>query len=182
MIKYPSVKKSTHFSFGTIPECKQILKDALKEVDPEQSFVWLPFYNEVAEYLSDNKGKGLGLIGHCGLGKSNIICHVIPLIFKRYKRKRIVPVYAKQYRGELQSIYCFDELTKESLVQVNKYEPNQLAFHVAINDVEINKKLLFFTMNSTTKGTEIESKYGTDTYDRVRSNCKIIHFIGKSLR
>ena len=36
--------------------------------------VWLPEYQQIVDWLSDNKGDGLLVIGDSGLGKS-VICH-----------------------------------------------------------------------------------------------------------
>ena len=44
---------------------------------------WLKEYDEVADWLSDNKGKGLFLIGPVGVGKTEICMKVIPIIFLR---------------------------------------------------------------------------------------------------
>ena len=47
---------------------------------------WLPEYDEVAEWLADNQGKGLMLIGDCGRGKTIITQQIMPLLFQHYLR------------------------------------------------------------------------------------------------
>ena len=41
---------------------------------------WLPDYDEIADWLSDNKGRGLLLVGISGLGKSVICQKILPVL------------------------------------------------------------------------------------------------------
>ena len=43
---------------------------------------WLTEYDQIVNWLTDNQGKGLVLIGPPGVGKSEICMKVIPLIFR----------------------------------------------------------------------------------------------------
>jgi len=59
------------FSFS-VPNAKYELLQALNCIAGSmgEQLQWLPEYDEVAAWLSDNRGKGLFLFGSCGRGKS----------------------------------------------------------------------------------------------------------------
>ena len=44
---------------------------------------WPDDYDQVAQWLTDNKGKGLMLIGDCGRGKSMITTEILPDLFRQ---------------------------------------------------------------------------------------------------
>ena len=68
------------FRFG-IPNAKEALIAGLEEV-MRHKVEWLTEYDQIVNWLTDNQGKGLVLIGPPGIGKSEISMKVIPLIFR----------------------------------------------------------------------------------------------------
>jgi DNA replication protein DnaC len=56
----------------------------------------LSAYDEIIDWMVDTKGKGLILMGECGLGKSTILKSVIPAIFNTIKNKVLRCVPAKE--------------------------------------------------------------------------------------
>ena len=68
------------FRFG-IPNAKEALIAGLEEV-MRHKVEWLTEYDQIVNWLTDNQGKGLVLIGPPGVGKSEICMKVIPLIFR----------------------------------------------------------------------------------------------------
>ena len=70
----------TPFRFG-IPNAKETLMAGLEEVMLHKA-EWLSEYDQIANWLTDNQGKGLLLIGPPGVGKSEICMKVIPMIFR----------------------------------------------------------------------------------------------------
>ena len=70
----------TPYSFG-IPNAKEALMAGLEEV-MRHKVEWLAEYDQIINWLTDNQGKGLLLIGPPGVGKSEICMKVIPLIFR----------------------------------------------------------------------------------------------------
>ena len=68
------------FRFG-IPNAKEALIAGLEEV-MRHKVEWLAEYDQKVNWLTDNQGKGLVLIGPPGVGKSEICMKVIPLIFR----------------------------------------------------------------------------------------------------
>lgn len=59
------------FSFG-IPNAKEALIAGLEEV-MRHKVEWLAEYDQIVNWLTDNQGKGLLLIGPPGVGKSEIV-------------------------------------------------------------------------------------------------------------
>jgi len=68
------------FRFG-IPNAKETLMVGLEEVI-RHKVEWLVEYDQIVNWLTNNKGKGLLLIGPPGIGKSEICMKVIPMIFR----------------------------------------------------------------------------------------------------
>ena len=76
---------SIPFRFGT-PNAKEALIAGLEEV-MHHKVEWLADYDQIVNWLTDNQGKGLLLIGPPGVGKSEICMKVIPLIFRMVLHK-----------------------------------------------------------------------------------------------
>ena len=64
-----------------IPEAKESLRNGLTSI-LHHELEWLPEYDEIANWLTDNNRKGLVLIGPPGVGKTEICTKVIPLLFQ----------------------------------------------------------------------------------------------------
>lgn len=159
---------------------------------------WLPAYEEVARWLSDNNSRGLICIGTCGLGKSVICCQALPYLFKRHfdlDTKVVTATEMNQQIDELlaycgpQRIIIVDDLgteTPETVTYGNRRRP----FCELVDKAERTGTLLIITTNiRTTKDTDlkrnypsIETRYGVPTLDRLRAITKVIVFKGESLR
>ena len=95
---------------------------------------WLPEYDAVADWLSDNQGKGLMCIGDCGRGKTIITRDILPLVFKNYIQIHDTrddywyhPVYSYFQAKELKSrwdeivrgkVICIDDVGTEPIAKV----------------------------------------------------------------
>ena len=94
---------------------------------------WLPEYDEVADWLSDNQGKGLMCIGDCGRGKTVITRDILSVLFAKTIRVRFHdgttghPVYNYFLAKELKSrwaeverckIICVDDVGTEAIAKV----------------------------------------------------------------
>ena len=66
----------THFR---IDDAEVLLKRGLKHFIGDD-YKWLPEYNEIVEWLSDNKGKGLLCMGNCGRGKTVICLNILSAV------------------------------------------------------------------------------------------------------
>ena len=170
--------------FFKVPNARQRLANGLQYwlqregVQPE----WLPEYELVADWLSDNKGKGLLLAGSCGRGKTLIATRILPVFFHEFKR--VYSIYnsydlnSKQREVFTSHFLCIDDLGVEN--ESVQYGERRNVFVELIDSVEKKGKLLVVTTNLTP--TEIEEKYGTRTIDRLYSCCTIVEFNGASLR
>lgn len=70
-----------------LPNAKEILDAGLQHF-LGSSYKWLPEYDNVADWLTDNNGQGLFCMGNCGRGKTTIACKYFPAfcntIFTKY--------------------------------------------------------------------------------------------------
>ena len=145
---------------------------------------YLDEYKHIAEWLTDNHGKGLLCYGSCGRGKSLLCTKILPTIIN-VEAHKIVNCYNAtdmNEKGKQQQIFekhlvCIDDLgtedTKQSFSQ-------RVAFNELVDDVEKKGKLLLVTTNKTPD--EIASIYGERTMSRLRAVTKPILFKGEDLR
>ena len=146
-----------------------------------QDAKWLPEYEEVSEWLTDNTGKGLLLIGDCGRGKTLITTMILPILLQRLNR--VVNIYdAPDLNTKTRDIFekhiiVIDDLGTESTVE---YGEKKIVFADLIDQAEKRGKLLIVTTNLSSD--ELSDKYGVKTIDRFFSCCRIIKFSGESLR
>jgi DNA replication protein DnaC len=167
-----------------VPNAKQRLYNGLRYMLAQQGEQpqWLPEYDLIADWLTDNKGKGLLLAGSYGRGKTIIATRVLPLFFA--ERHLIYSIFNSYDLNRMQRevfashILCIDDLGIEN--ESVQFGERKNVFVELIDSVEKKGKLLVVTTNLTQ--SEIEEKYGTRTIDRFFSCCEIVNFSGKSLR
>jgi DNA replication protein DnaC len=130
--------------------------------------------------MVDTKGRGLMLMGECGLGKSTILNFVIPAIFRTRTNKILRSVPAKELgaidRNKAPFI-IIDDLGTESIK--NDYGTKIDAVADAISYAEDSSKTLLITTNLTPKA--LKERYDERTLDRLRK-CKVVIIKGKSFR
>ena len=171
------------FSFGTKEECTELFYNVLKEVDKSITDVKkIPEHDEIIDWMTDTKGKGLILVGDCGRGKSSILTGVIPVIFNIKFRKLIKPIQATQMPLEKNLLetyfYCIDDIGTESIK--NNYGEKSEVFASVMDDAERYFKPVFLSTNLN--GHQIIERYGKRTLDRITGLCRIIKFKGESFR
>ena len=179
-----NVREFPSFSFGNIENCREIIKAAFLEIDKTiTEFKFTPELEELADWMTDTKGKGLFLTGSVGRGKTNVVTYVIPLIFFHFQRKVVKTVTAEELANRLPELkskkfIALDELGVESLKNNfgEKYEPVNVLFNLA----ETESKILFVSTNLD--GSQVLERYGIRTLDRIKRLCRIIKFSGESLR
>jgi DNA replication protein DnaC len=148
---------------------------------------WLPAYDRVAEWLNDNKGRGLLLVGTTGLGKTIICERILPAIFGQ----NVLSVKATDMRAKL------DGLLKERVVIIDglgrepakHYGNPDDSFFQLCDAAEQNGNLLIITTNlSTTPVNDpryplsIQERYGNEVISRLRSIVRAIEFKGTDMR
>lgn len=166
-------------------DAKKILENALSYflTFEDRSLLWLPEYDEVADWLSDTKGKGLYLYGNCGRGKSLIIRYVLPAIFLKYFNK-VVSVYEVQEMNMnldnllTKCILSLDDIGTEEVANV--FGNKRLAFAELVDAAEKEGKMLLISSNL--QEDDLREMYGDRVVDRLRACTRRIPFIGESLR
>lgn len=149
------------------------------------SAVWQPEYNEVVEWLTDNKGRGLWFCGECGRGKTLIGAKILPVLLNYYNSPRkVVSLYdAKDLNNKFDDILekhiiYIDDVGKESMAV--QYGNRNLRFPDIVDEAEKKGKLLIFSTNLSQE--DMLAKYGERTIDRLKGITKKIIFKGQSLR
>lgn len=168
---------------------------------------WLPEYDEVADWLSDNHGLGLMCIGNVGRGKSLLTCDVIPMIFEHgyvfdaegYRLARPLVCTARELPErwceiERSCVIVVDEVGQEGVV--NEYGQHRDYFDELVMLAERKHKTLILSSNLTRAElfgrTEqladgnvrfVGGRYSDQRIaDRLTSTTRYIPFIGSSLR
>lgn len=153
-------------------------------------YKWLPEYEEIAEWLSNNKGKGLLFYGSNGRGKTVLCSKVLPIIFQHYLNIEFSQFDAidlgESYRSSLGNTELMwsrnplfvDDIGTESII--NDYGEKHDIVSELIDKAEKNNRLLVLTTNLTPD--EISDRYGLRTLDRLKAIVKSVKSIGNSLR
>ena len=150
---------------------------------------WLPEYEDIAEWLTDNGGKGLMCIGDCGRGKTMITQRIIPMLFGSYIRLTDGTKPAIACYTAIDLLERFDEVAQYKTVCIDDVgtEPNQKRYGVTHNyfaelvDLcERQEKLLICSTNLSRE--ELTERYGLRTMDRLTALTKRVFFEGESLR
>lgn len=165
-----------------IPNAKAALWSGLKYYLGDKA-EWLPCYDEVAEWLSGNDGRGLLCYGSCGLGKSVICGKIIPVLLNHYHRK-VVSIYeADSMNSHIDSvkekhILYIDDIGTEG--ESVKYGERRMAFPEIVDAAEKKGKLLICSTNLAL--ADLKAKYGERTTDRLKAITKQVLFTGNSFR
>ena len=178
---YLQPKKFNRFKLGEKEEIKDMFIKAFKHYDRTiDVYEHLPTYDLIIDWLCDNKGRGLMLMGKCGLGKSTILNYVIPAIFRTKTNKVLRSIPAKEIGAIEKNDSLFiiiDDLGTESIK--NDYGTKIDGVSDAISYAEDASKTLLITTNLD--GDALNLRYDKRTVDRLRK-CKVVVIKGKSFR
>lgn len=183
---YDSRKDPYHIR---IADAHKRMDDGLKYFLPD-GHQWLQGYDRVAEWLTDNRGRGLLCVGTPGLGKTLVCTKILPVILGNGGRP-IPSVNAAELHARL------DELKKERILIIDDLgkEPRKHfgntdnSFFELCNNAEHTGNLLIITTNlSTTPVADprypdsIQNRYGLEVLDRLKVITSVAIFKGDSLR
>lgn len=165
----------------SIENSKQLMLSAFAEFVP--NFEWLAEYDQVADWMTNNKGLGLFMYGNCGRGKTLLAKYIIPAILlaktgkivRYYDIQELKPKYEEIISKKIMAID--DVGTEEVIVD---YGSRKDAFCEIMDIVEKKAKLIIITSNLTHE--ELISRYGVRIMDRIKATTKRILFKGESLR
>lgn len=144
---------------------------------------FLPEYEQIIDWIHDNEGKGLALIGANGRGKTIIGKYIIPILFIQYHAKIFTTVDAQEMNARL------DELLKKRFLSIDDlgtegqrivFGEKRWALPEILDKAEKNRNILILTSNLDADAFEL--KYGKRTRERIRAVCKVAVFSGESLR
>lgn len=140
-------------------------------------------YRPIVEWMNDNKGRGLLMTGRCGLGKTLIGKHILPLLLQDACRRIVTIVNSQELNTNIDEILTrhiiyIDDIGTEEVSKV--YGNVRCTFSELCDAAEQKGKLLIISTNLT--ASELKEKYGERTLDRLRAITKFVPFIGESLR
>lgn len=164
---------------------KQVLRIALErflERDGVKA-VWRPEYDEVGEWLENNDGKGLLMIGSCGTGKTLLGMYAIPFVLYALS-KHIVRCYDMHEMNrnvdEIKAkrfVYLDDVGTESLLVEFGN---RRAVFAEIMDNAEKSGNLIIASTNLN--GEKLRERYGDRVMERIRATMHVVPFNGKSLR
>ena len=144
---------------------------------------WLPEYESMALWLSNNNGRGLLCYGNCGRGKTLITQRILPIIFRYWHGLALNTVTATELSERFNEISSYkiisvDDIGTEDIA--NRYGEKHDYFRELVDIAERKQKLLIVSTNMELK--QIAERYGERTIDRLRALTTTILFKGTSLR
>ena len=166
----------------SVPDARKVLWSGIRYFAGEKA-EWLPEYEKVAEWMSDNGGRGLLCSGNCGPRKPIICGKELPLVINHCCGKVVSCFDAQQMNADIDNVKRYhliyvDDIGTES-VSV-KYGERRMTFPELVDEAEKRGKLLLLTTNLSID--EIAEKYGLRTLDRLKEITKTVRFAGQSLR
>lgn len=186
----PGVVAQSHTdSHIAIPNARERLQRGLEHFLGKDKMQWLPGYDDLVSWLTDNKGRGLLLVGTSGLGKSLICQKILPVLLG----KEVTIVSAREMNKQIdtllqQRIIIIDDLGKESVEEWVNYEKRTPFFELCDAAEQrgilmvINTNLSTNTIRNPKYPYSIEGRYGTAVLDRLRSTVSVVEFEGDSMR
>ena len=165
-----------------IPDAKNCLEGFLRR-EVGSAFKWLPEYDKVASWLTDNKRKGLLCIGNNGRGKTLICSKAIPAILNFFMGKYVYCCDATSMGARSSVLHDYfilsiDDIGTETVA--SDYGNKLYMLPDIVDEAEKKGKMLLLTSNLSSD--DLTEKYGGRTFDRLRGICEVIVFQGKSMR
>lgn len=168
-----------------LPDAVEMLREVMEYFVAREGreLEWLPEYDRVADWLSDNKGRGLFLYGDSGRGKSLLGRYVLPTILLM-KCRKVVSVFDVQDMNRdidhvlTKHIISIDDIGTEE--QSVKFGERRMAFAEVMDAAEKQNKLVVVSTNLSVD--EIRKRYGDRVLERIVSTTCDVLFEGKSLR
>ncbi|PZX18087.1 DNA replication protein DnaC [Breznakibacter xylanolyticus] len=182
--KVDPLRRGYKFWWGNHDQNRTMFRKTFMAVDSSvKAYQHLPEYEEIIDWMSDSKGKGLFLMGACGRGKSTILTGVLPVLMFQHLGLVLRPTHADDIPNNVNQLarywsVCIDELGVESMV--NDYAGNYEGFNRIINAAESKLRPVFISTNLNEE--QLLDRYGERTFDRIIRLCRVVKFKGDSLR
>ncbi len=169
----------------SIPNAKELMQSWFNYIVglEGKQYQWLSAYDEVSDWLTDNKGKGLYLYGNCGLGKSLLTKYIIPAIVLNVQGKIIKAFDMRQFMDDPEEVFkrkilALDDVGTEEIT-VN-YGTKRDLFPELMDMAEKYGKVVIASSNLDSE--QLLERYGSRTTERIMATMKRVRFKGKSLR
>ena len=154
---------------------------------------WLPEYDEIADWLADNKGRGLLLVGTSGLGKSLICQKILPVVLSDVLGIAVDVVSAREMGQQIDSLVqsrcvIIDDLGHEPVTEMVAYRKRTPFFELCDAAEQRGILLIINTTLSTNKiknplyPRSIQERYGNEVLDRLRATTRVVELRGQSMR
>jgi DNA replication protein DnaC len=149
---------------------------------------WIPEYDEIASWLSDNRGRGLLLIGTIGLGKTLITRYALPALLQQRGVVQCDSSDMSDRIGELLQARCviIDDLGTEPAVIYGQQDRSFLKLCDAAERngllLIVNTRLSTNKINNPLYPRSIQERYGNEVLDRLRATTRVVELRGQSMR
>lgn len=184
-------------------DARDLFLNVLKDETHTDNPFWLDSYDQIIDWLKDNKNKGLLLMGNVGRSKTTA-AHVVRDLLTRAKFKfRIDCLTAYEMNREYRKIIRDPEIDPDNILFPHSVErwgdpsalfiddigvedecfsfgERSIVFNEIVDHAERIGRLLIVTTNLNTE--ELRNKYGDRTIDRLKELTKPIVLTGDSLR
>ncbi len=166
----------------SIPNAKAYLCGGLKEFIGS-NYIWLPEYDDIVDWMADNKGLGLFCMGNCGRGKTTICSQILPCIINQIYHKNLSLYLAREMNRDYQKVMCshlivIDDIGREEPFQ--EFGNHFNAFPDIVDDCERKGKFLIASTNCAKE--ELAAKYGERTISRLKATTRLVAFSGIDFR
>jgi DNA replication protein DnaC len=147
------------------------------------NFKWLPEYEQVADWLENNNGRGLCLYGNNGTGKTILVQKAIPALLFRYCGKIVSCFNYFDMNTNAEKMYARRLLSIDDAGLENEdvnFGNKRWVFPEIMDIAEKRKNIVIFSSNLNAQG--FCDKYGVRTFERIVATTKRVEFNHSSLR
>ena len=149
-----------------------------------EELVWIEEYDQVAQWLSGNNGKGLLLYGVCGRGKSLLVRYALPMIFRTFLNRIVTIVDCGSPGVNIDNVLTRKFIGLDDIgVEAERMEFGTKRNIVAevFNKAQDNTETMIIASTNLSYDM-LRDRYGDRILDRIKYLCYRIPFNGNSLR
>ena len=146
-----------------------------------ETYIRQAWYDDVIEWLRDNKGKWLLLCGNCGVGKTVVTFDIFKMISIVLKIKNIAFLNRDNFAMNYEKVfkkcthYVIDDMGAEDPLPDGTL-PSAKIIYASYDDGAC------LVMSTNLRMDQLKQVYGERIYDRLKGMCKIISIETESMR